>query len=126
MDELDYRRVLVATAVILVLRAVVDAVLEVVQGVPLGTGSALGHALHALIVFTTITWLARGVARLPWLHALLVIALAELISAAIAALLQLDMADHTWRWLAVDWLVAACGVVAGVPVGRRWRLQATR
>jgi hypothetical protein len=79
-----------------------------------------GYALDAAVVIAVFARLGRVQINSPYLHAFLVVALQELLGAALIFVIGQDNPDSP-LWL-IDWAVLAASVLLGTEFGRRLRL----
>lgn len=129
VNALNISRIILFAIVLLVLRVIVSAVVAGPgAGEELSAQIVLGYLtsylLDAVVVIAVFTTLARVQARSPYMHALSVVVLQELLGAALSFVI-VGAGFSSPLWL-IDYVVLAVSVVVGTEIGRRLRVIAEK
>lgn len=129
MTNLNISRIFLFAVVLLVLRVAASAVVSgFVPGEELSSQVvlryALGYLLDAAVVIAVFARLARVQVFSPYVHALFVVLLQELLGAALSmAIAGTVSPSPLWP---LDYFVLVVSVLVGMEIGRRLRLIAEK
>jgi len=129
VTSLNISRIITFAIILLILRV---AVSFLVAGFATGEelsmrtvlNYSLGYLVDATVVIAVFAKLARVQVKLPYVHALLVVVLQELLATALTTAIVGNFASSPlWP---VDYFVLVLSVLAGMEIGRRLRVVADK